>query len=230
MARKAKQVLADIPPDNTLQVEQAPDEAPYAAMARKVLGPGFRHGAIAGGFAKGLFGDGVDLPGIMDNTRFMLAEGDKAVAGDMDLASRVLLSQALTLDSMFTELARRSAASMGDYPEAMERYMRLALKAQSNSRQTLEALTKLHQPREQVVRHIHVNEGGQAVIAEQFNHYSGGQQNGQSNGQPHAAGTGAIGGVPALLGQDPQGHGLPSPCGARGEAVPDARGQGKRRA
>ncbi|OYU35259.1 MAG: hypothetical protein CFE35_09710 [Novosphingobium sp. PASSN1] len=43
------------------------------------------------------------------------------------------------------------------------RYMRLALKAQAACRSTLEALARLHQPREQTVKHVHVSEGGQAV-------------------------------------------------------------------
>jgi hypothetical protein len=41
--------------------------------------------------------------------------------------------------------------------------MRLVLRAQANCRATLEALAKLHQPREKVVQHIQVNEGGQAI-------------------------------------------------------------------
>lgn len=53
----------------------------------------------------------------------------------------------------------------------------MAMKAQSNARTTIEALTKLHQPREQTVRHVHVNQGGQAVVADQFHHHAGGQQN-----------------------------------------------------
>ncbi len=53
--------------------------------------------------------------------------------------------------------------------------MRLALKVKANSRATLETLAKLHQPREQTVRHVHVNEGGQAVVADNFHNYAGGQ-------------------------------------------------------
>lgn len=45
---------------------------------------------------------------------------------------------------------------------------------------TLEALAKLHHPRKRTVRHVHVNEGGQAVIVDKFHHHTGGQQYGQS--------------------------------------------------
>ena len=70
--------------------------------------------------------------------------------------------------------------------QSAERYGRLAFKAQSNCRATLEALAKLHQPREQTVKHVHVNEGGQAVVADQFHQHTGGRENAKSNGQPHA--------------------------------------------
>ena len=75
-----------------------------------------------------------------------------------------MYSQAISLDALFTEMARRSGNNMGRYPDAADRYMRLALKAQAACRATLEALTSLHQPREQTVKHVHVNEGGQAVV------------------------------------------------------------------
>ncbi|WP_445191780.1 HGGxSTG domain-containing protein [Sphingomonas sp. Tas61C01] len=74
---------------------------------------------------------------------------------------------------MFTELAPRAATNMGEYPEASERYGRLAFKAQSNCRTTLNALAKLHQPREQTVRHVHVSEGGRAIVADHFHKHEG---------------------------------------------------------
>jgi hypothetical protein len=93
----------------------------------------------------------------------------------------MLYAQAMTLDTVFTELLRRSCANLGEYPIAAERYMHTALKAQVASRSTVEALTRLHQ--QQTVKHVHVNDGGQAVIADEFHHHSG-----NNNGtQPHAS-------------------------------------------
>src|SRR3546814_1735162 len=71
--------------------------------------------------------------------------------GDLSLASRIFTSQAISLDALFTDMARRSGNNMGHYPDAADRYMRLALKAQAACRSTLEALARLHQPREQTV-------------------------------------------------------------------------------
>lgn len=104
----------------------------------------------------------------------MRDQADKVASGDLGMAARMLTAQAIALDNMFTELARRSTLNMREYIDAADRYARLALKAQSNCRATLEALAKLHQPREQTVRHIHVGQGAQAVVAEQFHHHHAG--------------------------------------------------------
>jgi hypothetical protein len=152
--------------------------------------------------------------------------GDKAAKGDLAFVSRMLAAQAVTLDNIFAEMIRRMALNMGDYLGPTETYARIALKAQANSRATLEALTKLHQPREQTVRHVHVNEGGQAVIADQFHHHTGGQENGQSIEQPHATGTGTTGPSPALPSPEPFGKRVPVPRRERVRAVSDARRQG----
>ena len=138
------------------------------------------------------------------------------------MASHILAAQALTLDNMFTELARRTALNMGDYVNAAERYGRLALKAQSNCRATLETLAKLHQPREQTVRHVHVNEGGQAVIADQFHNHTGGKENAESVNQSDA--TGPAGQSAALPSPDPLRDGVPIPGSERQAAMQDARG------
>ena len=216
-------------PNNALIIEQTKDETGAQAMARKLLDPAFKNAAASAGFLDKMLG-GVEKPGVTDYADDLIAKADKAASGDLAMASRMLATQAVTLDAMFAELARRCAMNMGDYINASERYGRLALKAQSNCRATLEALAKLHQPREQTVRHVHVNEGGQAVIADQFHHHAGGHQNAESAEQPHAAGTGAAGSGPAMLGHDEAGNGLPVPGDQRREAMPDARRQGQRRA
>lgn len=207
--------------NNALTVEQSPDETGAQAMARKLLEPHLRHALSASAFAGKVLGSDMEGPGIMDFVDHVQMATGKAEAGDLAIASRLLAAQAITLDSMFTELARRAALNMGDYINAAERYGRLALKAQSNCRATLEALAKLHQPREQTVRHVHVNEGGQAVIADQFHHHAGGNKNGHSVDQSDA--TGPAGASAALPGPDANGRGVPIPGGARQAAMQDAR-------
>jgi hypothetical protein len=110
---------------------------------------------------------------------------------------------------------------MSEYLDAAERYMRLSLKAQTASRATLEVLAKLHQPREQTVRHVHVNDGGQAVVADQFHHYGGSGENGKSVKQSDA--TGAASERAALPCPDASGDGVPIASGEREAAMQDAR-------
>lgn len=214
--------------ENKLEVETDGKEPPGEAVARKVNAPWTRHGLVAlefqGQITRGL--PDKDKPGLPDFANDLKKRGEKLGGGDLELAGQLLASQAVTLDAIFTEMARRSGLNMGEYLDASERYMRLALKAQANSRATLEALAKLHQPREQTVRHVHVNEGGQAVIADQFHHHAGGRENEQTADQPHAQCPRG----PAMLGHDAQGSGVPIPSDQGAEQVPDARRQGKRRA
>jgi hypothetical protein len=197
-------------------------------VAGKLNSPFNRHGLTAmhfqGQMASGL--PEADRPHMGDFADNYQERCTKMGDGDLGLAGRLLASQALTLDAIFTEMARRSGTNMGEYLNASERYMRLALKAQANSRAALEALAKLHQPREQTVRHVHINEGGQAVIADQFHNHTGGKENAKSNEQPHEQG--ALG--PALPSPDPLGQPLPMSGDSGGEAMPLTRRQRKRSA
>jgi len=110
---------------------------------------------------------------------------------------------------------------MSKYIQAAERYGRLAMKARNNCRATLEALAKLHRPRGQTVRHVHVNEGGQAIVADQFHHHTGASENGKSIKQSDA--TGATGECAALPCPDPHGNGVPVASGEGQAALQDAR-------
>ncbi len=82
--------------------------------------------------------------------------------GDLSAAESMLIEQAAALNAIFAELARRSALNMGEYINAADRYMRLALKAQSQCRATLETLATI--------------KAGPAVFARQANIAHGPQQ------------------------------------------------------
>ena len=226
MAKPAKPTGKAKPEPITLQAGK--DEIEAGKMARSMIEPHLRHGIVAAYLAKKSVGE---LPGTPDLTHFILAIKDKAFQsreGKLGMASDLLTAQALSLDAMMTELMRRSAMNLGDYPLAAERYARLAFKAQSNSRATLETLTKLHQPREQTVRHVHVNQGAQAVVSENFHHYTGGKENGKTDEQPLATGT--AGTSKALSSTDTQGNGVPISSGKGSHAMQNARRKGKRSA
>lgn len=229
MTRKTKaKPTGGLEPNNSLQIEQSTDETGAQAMARHFLQPSLKNAGAASGFMVKMFGDKDERPGLHDYATHVQKVAKAAEAGDIGMASQMLAAQALTLDAMFAELARRTAMNMGDYVNASERYGRLALKAQSNCRATLETLVKLHQPREQTVRHVHVNEGGQAVIADQIHNHRGGGENAKSIEQCHA--TGAAGASAALPSPDAAGNGVPISSGEGEAAVQDARRDKPRRA
>jgi hypothetical protein len=216
----AKAKPAQPGPNNAIQVHQAPDETGGKAIARAILRPAFRHATAAAQVNKAQFGSLEGGPGLGDYADVIGDMGKSAAKGDLAFVSKMLAAQAVTLDSIFTELARRMALNMGEHLNATDIYARHAMKAQAQSRATLEALAKIHQPREQTVKHVHVNEGGQAVVTDQFHHHSGGSENGKSNEQCHAAGSPGAG--PALPSPNAIGDTVPIACGEGQATMPDA--------
>lgn len=86
-------------------------------------------------------------------------------------------------------------------------YGNLANKFMRTFAAQMEALAKHRRGGEQVVKYIHVHEGGQAVVAGTIN--QGGRRNGKDDGQ--AQGTGPASQCSALSGPDPARDGMPLP-------------------
>jgi hypothetical protein len=84
--------------------------------------------------------------------------------GDLRSAETMLVGQAGALNAIFAELARRAAVNMGEYPDAFERYMRLALKAQAQARTTLETLANIKNPPVVFAKQANINNGGQQQV------------------------------------------------------------------
>ncbi|MBL8310450.1 MAG: hypothetical protein JNL19_08520 [Burkholderiales bacterium] len=68
-------------------------------------------------------------------------------AGDTSDLEALLFNQALTLQAMFTTLSRRAALNTGEYLNAAETYLKLALRAQGQCRATVETLAEMKNPR-----------------------------------------------------------------------------------
>ena len=87
-----------------------------------------------------------------------------ASKGDLGRTEAMLIAQAHTLDAIFNNLARRAARNMGEYINAAEIYMRLALKTQSQCRATLETLATIKNPQPVAfVRQANIAHGPQQV-------------------------------------------------------------------
>jgi hypothetical protein len=83
--------------------------------------------------------------------------------GNLQEAERLLTAQAYALDAIFGSLARRAQSNMGEYINAADRYMRLALKAQGQCRATLETLATIKNPPIVVARQANITNGPQQV-------------------------------------------------------------------
>jgi hypothetical protein len=128
-------------------------------------------------FSKQMMGD-TDLTSCFD----ALSEKAQQVAnGDLSGLERLLTAQAYALDKMFNELARRAALNMGEHLDATDRYMRLALKAQSQSRATAESLANIKNPSIVYAKQANIAHGPQqvnnGVLPEQYAHARAGAGN-----------------------------------------------------
>lgn len=99
-------------------------------------------------------------------------------SGSIEQAEELLTAQATSLNAIYVECARRAALNMGHYPDATDKYLRLALKAQSQCRTTLESLAEIKSPRA-------------VAFVKQANIANGHQQvnNGVSASEPEPTGT-----------------------------------------
>ncbi len=166
-AKANKSKAAAKPAKDKLTVEADPTKCDDRNRADIALDPAAHGMAATRLFGSGNFGS-LDISSLYQSHK---DKADKAAAGDLSHQRKMLAAQADALNSIFTEMARRAAANMGEYLGATETYLRLGLKAQAQCRATIEALDSLTSGRVQTVKHVHVNEGGQAIVADQFHQH-----------------------------------------------------------
>jgi hypothetical protein len=134
----------------------------------------------------GKFAGEVDLGELLKDMRERI---ERVQGGDMKPVEAMLYAQAMTLETIFTNLARRAALNAGEYLSATDTYMRLALKAQAQCRATLEALAEIKNPRPVAfVKQANISSGHQQV--------NNGMQPAQQAGS--VQGGGAVETLPAL--------------------------------
>jgi hypothetical protein len=78
--------------------------------------------------------------------------GNEVVSGDLGRLERMLTNQAIALDLIFNKLALK--ATSAEYMKNYESFMRLAFKAQAQSRCTVEALAMLKHPKPYIQTNI----------------------------------------------------------------------------
>ena len=144
---------------NILIVDKKPEKSKEQVHADLAVNPAVTGAVVVQSFGKSHIGPleiGETLEAVMETTR-------KVKKGDMSGPEALLVSQAAALNSIFTELARRAGANMGEYMGAMESYLRLALKAQAQCRATIETLADMKNPPLVIARQANIANGPQQV-------------------------------------------------------------------
>jgi len=142
-----------------LVLSQKPNQSKDEAIAEKLLKPSSLSSALIESFKGNVQGESIDFVlalGILEK------EVLKLQGGDLSKIEEMLVSQAVALEMMFTSLARTAKAQ--EQLLQYETHMRFALKAQNQSRATLQALIQLKQPSQTTfVKQANIAQGHQQV-------------------------------------------------------------------
>jgi hypothetical protein len=136
----AKKSNSDQPTNtNRIVAHAKPGETSSEVIARTVISPDVQAALTVKKFS-GDFGE-LDSSALADALANQISMIGK---GDLGRAEAMLSSQAHSLDLIFHTMARRSLEM--DYIDNFERFMKLALRAQAQSRATWEALSAIKNP------------------------------------------------------------------------------------
>jgi hypothetical protein len=144
-ARKPATPKEDIRAENprSLQVRLKEGETKSKAYSRVMTSPSANASITMLNFHS--MKEGVNITDLVEEVRDQVAAIQN---GSMGRPEALLSAQAHTLDTIFNALAQKAAANMNaGYLPASETYLRMALKAQSQCRTTLEALAEIKFPR-----------------------------------------------------------------------------------
>ncbi len=139
MASKRKPVKNPEPEPDQLFVYTNPGEDFGLATARSVLRPTVQAAVTLKEYDK-KYGD-LKLKNLIDA---LLEQTKASNDGDLSRAEAMMAAQAHTLDAIFNNLARR--AINAEYLNQIDTYLKLALRAQSQSRATWESLSAIKNP------------------------------------------------------------------------------------
>jgi hypothetical protein len=137
MASKKKPSKKRAP--NKIPAAGTPDEDDGIVIARTVLRPTVQAAVTLKEYGKS-YGD-LDLSGLIDA---LTVQTRAATDGDLGRGEAMLTAQAHVLDAIFNNLARRAINS--EYMENLDRYLKLALRTQSQCRATWETLSTMKNP------------------------------------------------------------------------------------
>lgn len=142
----------------TLVMNPRPGQSPDAAKAELMV-TGLAMNAVAAMTFSGQMGE-LDVSECLTALR---AVTQRINGGDLSDAESLLAAQSIVLNTVFLELSRRAALNIGEHLDVSDRYLRLALKAQSQCRATIETLALMKNPPAVFARQANIANGPQQV-------------------------------------------------------------------
>lgn len=121
--------------------------------SKLALRPSVNGAAVVEAYSKGAFGE-ADINVLIEGMHDQIT---KVENGDLQCCEAMLVGQANALQSIFVSLARR--ATNQEYVKHYETYLRLAMKAQNQSRMTLETLATIKNPPMVFAKQANINQG-----------------------------------------------------------------------
>ena len=107
---------------------------------------------------------GEHAPGQSDFFASTLEICGEVSKGNLKPLETILMNQALSLNVLSNTMMNRATRNIGINYDRAESYMRLALKAQNQSRMTLETLANVKNPPVVYARQANINNGGQQQV------------------------------------------------------------------
>jgi hypothetical protein len=141
------------------ELAATPDGISPDQFARMILNPAFNGGLALKGVMPPV-GPVLDVLALADELE---AQSKAATEGNLARHEALLTAQAHTLDGLFTQLVVQAEVGSGQSLPRMETYVRLALKAQSQCRATIEALAAMKRPPLVIAQQANVAHGPQQV-------------------------------------------------------------------
>ncbi len=129
-------------------------------LAELAIMPTTSNGMVTSMFARKTMGVNLGLKEMVLELNSLV---EAAQHGDKRHLESLLLSQATSLNSIFVEMARRAALNMNSNIPATEAYLRLAFRAQHQSRATLETYSAVKNPSVVVAKQANITTGPQQV-------------------------------------------------------------------
>ena len=162
MAKKAAaaQVAVKAPAGTTLQVSDGEDGITKDMSKGQMMAAVVTRSAMSAQTLKAYAGSGAAVE-LADYISELRRAGDEVVTGNMGRVERMLVNQAIALDTVFNQLAQR--ASRAEYIKTHESYLRLAFKAQAQARSTVEAIALLKNP-QPYIRQANIAQGGNQQV------------------------------------------------------------------